>query len=100
VWGGTPEAEVPLRGQHVNLGMKGKHMILGGCCTRCTRYMVYAVHGLGCTQCVLYLGYIVLGVWCTRCQLMLMTWRDRERWLHIAFCNDGRVEDKKERAWG
>jgi len=28
---------------------------------------------------------------------MIMTWRDREAWLNIVFCNDGRVVDEKER---
>ena len=74
------------------------YAVLGLClysvyaCTRCMLYSVYAVLGVCCTRCML-----VLGVCCTWCELMIMTWRDRERWLDFVFCNDGRVVDEKER---
>jgi len=61
--------------------MKGRQPILGGCCTQCMLYSVYAV----------------LGVCCTRCQLMIMAWRDTEGWLDFVFCDDSRVVDEKER---
>jgi len=42
--------------------MKGRQTILGGCCTQCMLYSVYAVLGVCCTRCVLYSVYVVLGV--------------------------------------
>jgi len=62
VLGGTAEAEATFRGQLVMVRMKGRQTILGGCCTRCMLYLVYAVLGVCCTWCMLYSGYSVLGV--------------------------------------
>jgi len=56
------EAEVTFRGQLVIMRMNGRQMILGGSCSRCMLYSVYAV----------------LDACYTRCQLMIMTWRDTE----------------------
>jgi len=67
------------------------------------QYAVYAVLSVCCTWCMLYLVYAVLGVYCTRCQLLIMAWRNRERWLNFVFLGDGRIEDVKERyemRWG
>ena len=44
--GGTPEAEGTFSGQLVIMRMKGRQTILGGCCTRCILYSVYAVLGV------------------------------------------------------
>ena len=84
VQGGTPEAETTFRGQLVIMRMKGRQTTLGGCCTRCMLYAVYAV----------------LGVCCTRCQPIIMVWRDSEGWLNFVFCDAGRVVDKKDRDGG
>jgi len=59
-----PEAEATSRGQLVIMRMKGRHTILGGCCTQCMLYF-----GVCCTRCILYSVYTVLGVYCTRCML-------------------------------
>ena len=70
--------------------MKRKPTILGGCCIWCMLYF-----GVCCT-----LVYVVLDVCCTQSHLMIMTWRDREQWLDIVFCDDGRVVNEKERDAG
>jgi hypothetical protein len=44
------EAEATFRGQLEIVRMKGRHTILGACCTRCMLYSVYAVLGVCCTQ--------------------------------------------------
>jgi len=46
-----------------------RQRILGGCCTRCMLYWVYALLGVCYTRCMLYSVYAVLGVCCTRCML-------------------------------
>ena len=92
--------------------MQVRQTILGGCCTRCMLYSVYALLGVCCTRCMLYSVYALLGVCCTRCmlnsvyavlslcctqcQLMIMTWRDREGLLDCVFCDESRVVDEKE----
>ena len=55
-WGGRPEAEATFRGQLVIIRIEGRHTILGGCCTWCMLYLVYAVLGVCCTRCMLVLG--------------------------------------------
>jgi len=60
--GGTPEAEATFSSQLVIMRLKGRQTILGGCCTRCILYSVYAVLGVCCTRCMLYSVYAVLGV--------------------------------------
>jgi len=57
-----PEAEATFRGHLVIMRIKGRKTILGGCCTRCMLYSVYAVLGVCCTRCMLYSVYAVLGV--------------------------------------
>ena len=76
------------------------YAILSVHCTQCILYSVYAVLGVSWTWCILYWVYAVLSVCCTQCELMIMAWREREGWLYIGFCNDGRVVDKKERDRG
>jgi hypothetical protein len=41
--------------------------------------------------------YAVLGVCYTLCLLMIMAWKNRERWFDFMFSGNGRVENKKER---
>jgi len=60
--GGMREAQATFRGQLVILTMKEGQTILGGFCTQCMLYSVYAVLSGCCTQCMLYSVYAVLSV--------------------------------------
>jgi len=69
---GTPESDATFSGQLVIMRIKGRQTILGGCCTQCILYSVYAVLGVCFTRCMLYSVYAVLGVCCTQCMLYLV----------------------------
>jgi len=75
--------------QGLIMRMKGRQTILGGCCTRCMLYAVYAVLSVCCTWCMLYLV-----------SLMIMAWRDIDGWLNFVFSDNGWVVDEKERDGG
>jgi len=53
-WRGMPEAEATFQGQLIIMRMMGRDTILGGCCTQCMLYLVYAVLGVCWTWCMLY----------------------------------------------
>ena len=80
--------------------MYSVYAILGVCYTRCMLYSVYAILGVCYTRCRLYSVYAILGVSYSRCQLIIMAWRDRERWLNFLFSNNGWVVNEKERDGG
>jgi hypothetical protein len=76
--GGTPVTDATSRGQLVIMRMKGRLIILSGCCTQSVLYLAgilrnwlgagdsqswnYAVCGVYSTQCMQYTVYAVLGV--------------------------------------
>jgi hypothetical protein len=62
--GGTPKAEATFWGHLIFMRMKEGQTFLGGWCTRCILYTVYAVFGVCCIWCKVYLVYAVLGLCC------------------------------------
>jgi len=69
-----PEVDATLRGLLGIMRMKGIQTILGGCCTRCMLYTVYAVHGV-----CLYAVYAVCDVCCARFMLYFMSTHDHDK---------------------
>ena len=66
---GTLQPESTFYGQLLFMRRKGRQAIMGGCCTQCILYSVYALLGVCCAQCMLYMVNALFGVCCVWCIL-------------------------------